>query len=108
MNRMQIAFVTALLLIGAIAAAYAAGCAYFLISKVMPEHIEIDTWLRYWDAYSSDPIQRKRLLTAAAVSALAVLVAPAIAIAALSKNGRSLHGDARWATHAEIRRAGLL
>ena len=108
MNRVQIAFVAALLLLGAVAAAYIAGWAYFIISKAMPAHIEIDTWLRYWDAYSDDQIQRKRLLTAAGISAIVVFVAPAIAIAALSQKGRSLHGDARWATRAEIRRAGLL
>lgn len=108
MNRVQIALVAAFVLLGAVGAAYIAGCAYFLISKAMPAHIEIDTWLRYWDAYSYDPIQRKRLLIAAAVSAIVVFVAPVIAIVAISKKDRSLHGDARWATHAEIRRAGLL
>lgn len=108
MNRVQIAFVAAILVLGAVAAAYIAGCAFFLISKAMPVHIEIETWLRFWDAYSDDPIQRKRLLTAAAISVAIVFVVPAIAIAALSRKGRSLHGDARWATHAEIRRAGLL
>ena len=108
MNRAQFVVIAAYIPLGALAATYIAGGAYFLISKAMPHHIEIDTWLRYWNAYSGDPIQRKRLLIAAAVSAVLVIGGPLMAIAALARNHRSLHGDARWATHAEIRKAGLL
>lgn len=108
MSRLQVALVVAYILLGAIAAAYIAGAAYFIASKAIPRHIEIDTWLRYWDAYSDDPIQRKRLLIAAVGALLIVLGIPLFAIAAMARNGRSLHGDARWASHGEIRKAGLL
>lgn len=108
MNRMRFALAGAYLLIGAIAAAYLAGCLYFILSKAMPNNIELDTWWRYWDAYAADAAQRKRLLTAAVLAAGVVFLIPLAAMFTLVQSGRSLHGDARWATRAEIRKAGLL
>jgi type IV secretion system protein VirD4 len=108
MNRLQFGLAAIYLVASLIAAAYLAGCLYFLFCKTMPANIEFDTWLRYWDAYADDAVQRKRLLAAAATAIIAVIAAPVAALAVLRKTGRSLHGDARWATSAEIRKAGLL
>jgi type IV secretion system protein VirD4 len=109
MNRRLITFLAALyLVVGTVAVAYIAGIAYFLFSKAIPVNIEIDTWLRYWDSYAADPVQRKRLLAAAVAAVALVFGLPLIGVATIVNHGRSLHGDARWATRAEIRKAGLL
>lgn len=94
--------------VGFFAAEYLAGCAYFFISKAMPVDITVDTWNSYWAAYSNDPIQRKRLQLAAVMAGVVVYIIPLFILGALRGKGRSLHGDARWATAAEIRKAGLL
>ncbi len=96
------------LAVAIVVACYLAGGLYFVLCKVIPSHIALDTWLRYWDAYGDDPIQRKRLLTSAALAVTVVAGAPLLAIAKLTNLPRSLHGDARWATRSEIRKAGLL
>lgn len=109
MSRTKIATImVAYLAVGAIAACYIAGCAYFVASKAIPHDISINTWYRYWDAYSHDPVQRKRLQIAASAAGLIVVGAPLTVLVALAREKRSLHGDARWASHTEIRKAGLL
>lgn len=108
MTRAQIIFGAICLVAGTVAAFYLAGWLYFIVSKAAPVGIGMDTWLRYWDAYSGDAIQRRRLLLAMALALAAVVAIPLIAFVSQSRTGRSLHGDARWATRAEIRRAGLL
>ena len=108
MNRRHLALVAAWLVVGAVAAAYIAGAAFYILNKTVPSGISFDTWLRYWDAYSDDPQQRRHLLRAAAIAGAAVVAAPLLAIAAMNRSSRSLHGDARWANAAEIREAGLL
>ena len=93
---------------GCFAAKYIAGGAYFLLNKTGREIITLDTWQTYWHWYGDDPVQRKRLQVAAVASGVIVYLIPLIAISAIGGQRRSLHGDARWATAAEIRKAGLL
>ncbi len=108
MNRIQLALVAAYVAAGSVGAAYLAAIAFFVLNKSVPRNIAFDTWLRYWGAYSADPVQGPRLLLAAAIAAFIVGAAPVLAFVATGRSGRSLHGDARWASTAEIRRAGLL
>jgi type IV secretion system protein VirD4 len=92
-----------------LAGCYLAGAAYFVLSKSIPTDLAYGTWLRYWLAYRSNPVQRTRLLLAAAFAAGTVASAAVLLIVAAFKGkSASLHGDARWATTAEIRKAGLL
>lgn len=108
MTRAQILLGSVYLVAGTVGACFLAGWLYFILSKAAPAGIGMDTWLRYWDAYSSDAIQRNRLLLAMVLALVAVFLIPLIALATQTRAGRSLHGDARWATRAEIRKAGLL
>jgi type IV secretion system protein VirD4 len=88
--------------------AYLAGYGYFLLNQARPANVGPHTWQLYWQAYGHDPLQRKRLLLAAALPAL-VLLGMLLAVAlALRPSPRPLYGDARWATTDEIREAGLL
>lgn len=102
------ACLAAYLIPAGVAGAYLAGAAFFLANKTMPHAIGIDTWYRYWQAYSADVVQHQRLLLSAGFAAAAVLALPLCALRALANGERSLHGDARWASASEIRKAGLL
>lgn len=92
----------------AILGAYLAGCAYYLLHKTVPRNISPATWYRYWLAWSGDPVERRRLTAAAVIGIGLVLVAPLWILIELGRGGSTLHGDARWASTTEIRKAGLL
>jgi type IV secretion system protein VirD4 len=91
---------------GLAGSAYLAGHVYFLLNKALPHDIDIGTWYLYWQAYSADRGQRKRLILAAVLPALLVFGLPLLML--LAPRPRALYGDARWATEQEIREAGLL
>ncbi len=101
------ATVLAYLIVGFVVAQYIAGVAYFLVNKTMPTKIAVGTWQSYWDWYSGDPIQRKRLQGAALLAGFIVYLVPLFIIGALRNDRRSLHGDARFARPTEVRKAGL-
>ncbi|MBS0174290.1 MAG: type IV secretory system conjugative DNA transfer family protein [Nitrospira sp.] len=63
------------------------------------------TWLQYWKFYSGDQKTHGFLLLSALIAA-AICLAP-LGLMLLPRR-RSLHGEARFASHAEVRRAGLL
>jgi type IV secretion system protein VirD4 len=100
--------VLAYLIAGVFVAAYLAGILYYLVNKTLPEHVGFETWMQYWAAYSADHVQRKRLQLSAGVAFFIVYLVPAMIAASLAKGGRSLHGDARFASAVEIRKSGLL
>ncbi|MDQ1922673.1 hypothetical protein [Massilia pseudoviolaceinigra] len=97
------------IIVGFFAAQYVAGGAYFVVNKTMPADIAIDTWMRYWEAYGDDPVQRKKLTMAAGIGGILVYLVPLVVVLLATRGqSRSLHGDARWASAREIRKAGLL
>ncbi len=102
-----IAVVTALAL-GALATAYLAGNAFYLFNKRLPHGVRIDTWYLCWHAYSSTPLLRKRLFASLFAAAALVFAPPLVLLSEAAQRQRPLHGDARWATQAEIDEAGLL
>ena len=97
-----------MLAIALLAAAWAwlAGASYFLLNLARPRQIGLDTWWLYWQAYGSNPAQRPRLIAAALLPAVAIALP--LALCWLRQAPRALYGDARWASSAEIRHAGLL
>lgn len=98
----------ALLCAAATLCAYLAGCACYLLHRTVPRHVSPYTWYRFWLAWSNDPAERRRLITAALIGASPVLIAPLWLLIESSRRPSTLHGDARWANRTEIRRAGLL
>lgn len=99
--------VTAWLGSGAWALRFAAGGAYFVVHKTDPRQAQADTWQTYWAQYQDDPKEKKRLQASMGVAAFALFGLPLILIAAALSKSRSLHGDARWATHSEAKKAGM-
>jgi type IV secretion system protein VirD4 len=104
----QSLFLSIALGLGLAASAYVAGHLFFLVNKTIPRDIHIDTWYRYWAAYSTHPVQRHRLLVSGAAAPALVIGLPLLLHLKHRRRPRLLHGDARWATTAEIRQAGLL
>lgn len=104
----QAAFLAVFLAVAIPAGAYLAGYLFYLINKTMPHDIHLDTWWRYWHAYSEHPVQGKRLLITGIAAPAITIALPLVFHFAHRRRPRPLHGDARWATTAEIRLAGLL
>ena len=85
-----------------------AGALYFLANKTFPHDIGLGTWATYWHHYADSPTQRGRLQFAMAAAIFLVIGVPLLIVNALMQTTRSLHGDARFATTAEIRKDGML
>ena len=90
------------------ATVYLAGVLFLLVNKVHPRHAHLDTVALYWQVYADDPRRRRQLIGSATASATALLVVLPIALVIAARPRRPLHGDARFATRAEVARAGLL
>lgn len=91
----------------ACAAMYLSGALFLLLAKANPAQASLSSIVQYWQLYADDPPLRKKLLTAIGVSAGGLLVVLPLALIAASHQRRPLHGNARFATAAEVRLAGL-
>lgn len=98
----------ALLALGVAAGAgcYLAGVLFLLLNKASPAQARLASIVHYWKLYSDDPPLRKRLLTAITVSGGLQLALP-LAMVLTTRQRRSLHGDARFATASEVLASGL-
>jgi type IV secretion system protein VirD4 len=94
--------------VAGVAGAYLAGGLFFLINRTLPHGIGIDTWYLYWQAYHDHAVQHGRLLLSASIPTVLLIALPTWAVLATCTRKRPLHGDARWATEEEMRKAGLL
>jgi len=90
---------------GCLACAYLAGYLFLWSLRLDPRQATPLTILQYAVHYGRNPIVHRRLVWCSAVSGLLV---SGLAIVLVIPKRRSLHGDARFATRAEIARAGLL
>ncbi|KQW69853.1 type IV secretory system conjugative DNA transfer family protein [Methylibium sp. Root1272] len=91
-----------------IAATYAAAVLFLLLNKADPRQADVTSLLHYWTLYADDPPLRRKLLASILLSGVGVLIALPAALVAAARRRRPLHGNARFANAAEIRRAGLL
>ncbi|MCR5868137.1 type IV secretory system conjugative DNA transfer family protein [Aquincola sp. J276] len=99
-------FVALTVLVLAVGALQAAGMVFLLLSRVDPRQAGWTSILDYWQHYGQEATLRPRLLLASLLPAAAAVLLPvALVIAAQPK--RALHGAARFATPAEVARAGL-
>jgi type IV secretion system protein VirD4 len=92
----------------AAAAVYLAGVLFLLLNKVHPRHAEFGSIATYWQAYADDPRRRRQIVGSVAASTTALLIILPGALLIAARRRRPLHGDARFATLAEIATAGLL
>jgi type IV secretion system protein VirD4 len=110
MSRKSLHIAVALLLylpLGLCGADALAGAVFTLANKQMPADLSLTSWPDSWQAYREDPIQRKRLQFSAAVGGFVGFGLPALLVMSLTNQKKPLHGEARFASHDEIRQAGL-
>lgn len=93
---------------GAWSARYVAGGIYLGMHKANPLTVEANTWSDYWNDYKGDVKENKKLKGSMGLALFALFGVPFLIYLANQGKRRSLHGDARWATHSEILGAGLL
>ena len=91
----------------ACAAVYLAGVLFLVLNKANPKQAQLTSIVRYWDLYADDPQLRKKLQLAIGVSGIGLLILLPAGLVAAARPRRALHGDARFASAAEVDRAGL-
>lgn len=84
-----------------------AGAVFTLANKQMPEDLSLTKWPSSWQAYAEDPTQRKRLQLSAAVGGFVWFGLPVLMGLSLQQRRKPLHGEARFASPAEIQQAAL-
>jgi type IV secretion system protein VirD4 len=91
----------------ACAAIYLAGVLFLVLNKANPKQAQFTSIVRYWDLYADDAQLRKKLQLAIGISGIGLLVLLPGGLIAAARPRRALHGDARFASPAEVDRAGL-
>lgn len=86
---------------------YAAGSLFLMAHKTDPRQVQAETWQEYWADYQDVKPERKKLQASMGIAAFGIFGLPILLFLFSAGKSRSLHGDARWATAAEIREAGL-
>lgn len=104
---LKVVFALILLGAGLFLANYVGGFLFVVANKTNPFET-LGTFREFYATYGDDPTQKRRLQFAGIVSVILCFVVPAIVFEALTRQTRSLHGDARWANGSEIRASGLL
>jgi type IV secretion system protein VirD4 len=89
------------------AAIYLAGVLFLVLNKANPKQAQFASIVHYWDLYADDAQLRKRLQLAIGVSGIGLLILLPAGLVAAARPRRALHGDARFASPAEVDRAGL-
>jgi type IV secretion system protein VirD4 len=91
----------------ALAAFYLAGVLFLVLNKADPRQAHFASIVHYWDLYAGDAQLRGKLQLAIGVSGVGLLVLLPAGLVAAARPRRALHGDARFASPAEVDRAGL-
>jgi type IV secretion system protein VirD4 len=92
----------------ACAALYLSGVLFLLLNKANPSQARLASIVDYWQLYADDAPLRKRLLIAIGASGFGLLVLLPVGLVAAARPRRALHGAARFANAAEVRRAQLM
>ena len=91
----------------ACAALYLAGALFLLLNKADPRQARFASVVQYWQLYADDARLRKKLQLAIGTSGVGLLVLLPVGLVAAARPRRALHGDARFASPAEVQAAGL-
>jgi type IV secretion system protein VirD4 len=89
------------------AAVYLAGVLFLLLNKANPRQVQFISIVHYWGLYADDAQLRKKLQLSIGVSGVGLLILLPAGLVAAARPRRALHGDARFASPAEVDRAGL-
>ncbi|NUZ08973.1 type IV secretory system conjugative DNA transfer family protein [Piscinibacter koreensis] len=91
----------------ACAAVYLSGVLFLLLNKADPRQAGLTSIAQYWQLYGDDPALRRKLALSIGVCGVAFLIVLPAALASAARPRRALHGDARFASSAEVARVGL-
>ena len=91
----------------ACAAVYLAGVLFLVLNKANPKQARFASIVHYWDHYADDAQLRKKLQLSIGASGVGLLILLPAGLVAAARPRRALHGDARFASPAEVNRAGL-
>lgn len=86
---------------------YLSGVFFLLLNKANPTQARLTSIIHYWQLYADEPALRKQLLGSMAAAGGGLLVVLPASLALAARPRRPLHGDARFATPAEVSRSGL-
>jgi type IV secretion system protein VirD4 len=105
-NLVKVALYSLAFLAAVVSGVWIAGALFLAMSSAAPvSSTTLKTFASYAYWHSSNPKVEAMLYLAGLVGALVALL-PVLPLV-MSKR-ESLHGDARWATHREVKRAGLI
>jgi type IV secretion system protein VirD4 len=108
-RKVAAALFAALGLLGlACAAVYLSAVLFLVLNKADPRQARFTSIAHYWQLYADDPALRKKLLASMGLCGIGLLVVLPAALFAAARPRRPLHGNARFASLAEVRGAGLL
>jgi len=96
------------LVLAATLAVWAAGALFFLMHRTAPTGVTPMSWLTYAHFYWGNGRQRQLLLLSLIVPAALALFPLGMLFGWLGGADRELHGSAKFATPADIRKAGLM
>jgi type IV secretion system protein VirD4 len=91
----------------ACAAVYLSAVLFLVLNKADPRQAHFTSITHYWALYADDPRLRKSLIASMLVSGVGLMIVLPAALISAARPRRALHGDARFATDAEVERAGL-
>ncbi len=89
------------------AAIYLSAVMFLVVNKADPRQARFDSITHYWALYADDPRLRKSLVASMVLSGIGLVIVLPAALIATARPRRALHGDARFASGAEVERAGL-
>lgn len=89
------------------AAIYLSAVLFLLLNKADPRLAHFASITHYWTLYADDPRLLKSLVASITLSGVGLLVVLPAALVSAARPRRALYGDARFATAAEVERAGL-
>jgi type IV secretion system protein VirD4 len=80
---------------------------FLVLNKANPKQAQFASIIRYWNLYADDAQLRNKLQLAIGASGIGLLILLPAGLVAAARPRRALHGDARFASPAEVDRAGL-
>lgn len=95
-------------LLATLAGAYLAGVFLLIANKITPAQADLLTYYQHWYYYNDVAAYEKRLRVSAILAAMIAYGLPVVLFIEATRKVRALHGEARFATAAEVEKSGLL
>ena len=101
-------FILAALSVGVAVFSYCSGLVFFKLHHLPEDKLTVFTIWQYWQVYHNNGSKYVKITVNLCAFGPYILSLLGIFTALINKKQRSLHGDARFATLADVRKAGLI